>query len=84
MDKLILKQIAKRWCKAILMANDITDEETMELLSEEEQAYLLEQVEAIANRITDRQTDVSLNDIIKEYLNFSAEPKQTKYKTINQ
>ena len=73
MDKLILKQIAKRWCKAILMANDITDEETMELLSEEEQAYLLEQVEAIANRITDRQTDVSLNDIIKEYYSFENE-----------
>ena len=70
MDKLILKQIAKRWCKAILMANDITDEETMELLSEEEQAYLLEQVEVIANRITARQTDVSLNDIINEYYSF--------------
>ena len=55
------------------MANDITDEETMELLSEEEQAYLLEQVEAIANRITDRQTDVSLNDIIKEYYSFENE-----------
>lgn len=73
MDKLILKQIAKRWCKAILMANDITDEETMELLSEEEQVYLLEQVEAIANRITDRQADVSLNDIIKEYYSFENE-----------
>jgi ribosomal protein L7Ae-like RNA K-turn-binding protein len=73
MDKLILKQIAKRWCKAILMANDITDEETIELLSEEEQEYLLEQVEAIANRITDRQTDVSLNDIIKEYYSFENE-----------
>ena len=73
MDKLILKNIAKRWCKAILMANDITDEETMQLLSEEEQSYLLEQVEAIANRITDRQTDVSLNDIIKEYYSFENE-----------
>lgn len=73
MDKLILKNIAKRWCKAILMANDITDEETMELLSEEEQAYLLEQVEAIANRITDRQTDISLNDIIKEHYSFENE-----------
>ena len=73
MDKLILKNIAKRWCKAILMANDITDEETMELLSEEEQAYLSEQVEAIANRITDRQTDISLNDIIKEYYSFENE-----------
>lgn len=70
MDKLILKNIAKRWCKAILMANDITDKETMQLLSEEEQSYLLEQVEAIANRITDRQTDISLNDIIKEYYSF--------------
>ena len=73
MDKLILKNIAKRWCKAILMANDITDEETMQLLSEEEQSYLLEQVEAIANRITDRQTDISLNDIIKEYYSFENE-----------
>lgn len=73
MDKLILKNIAKRWCKAILMANDITDEETMELLSEEEESYLLEQVEAIANRITDKQTDVSLNDIIKEYYSFENE-----------
>jgi hypothetical protein len=73
MDKLILKNIAKRWCKAILMANDITDEETMELRSQEEQDYLLEQVEVIANRITDKQTDTSLNDIIREYYSFENE-----------
>lgn len=71
MDKRILKEIAKRWCKAILIANDVTDSETMEMLSQEEQDYLLSQVEVIANRITDRETDISLNDIIKEYYDFS-------------
>lgn len=68
MDKKSLKLIAKRWSKAILVSSDITDEETMELLSQEEQDYLLKQVEIIANKIIDTQTDVCLNSIIKEYL----------------
>ncbi|HSE99872.1 MAG TPA: hypothetical protein VLA48_03165 [Nitrososphaeraceae archaeon] len=68
MDKKSLKLIAKRWSKAILVSSDITDEETMELLSQEGQDYLLKQVEIIANKIIDTQTDVCLNSIIKEYL----------------
>jgi len=67
MDKRILNEIAKRWCKGILMMNDVTDETTNELLSQEEADYLVAQSEKIANRITDKPAAISLNDLIQEY-----------------
>lgn len=70
MDKRILKEIAKRWCKGILLANDMTDSETMDLLSEDEQDFILKEVELIAERITNKPTPISLNDLIREYYEF--------------
>jgi len=67
MDKRILNEIAKRWCKGILMMNDVTDEKTNKLLSQEEADYLVAQSEKIANRITDKPAAISLNDLIQEY-----------------
>ena len=70
MDKRILKKIAERWCKGILLANDLTDEETAELLSEEEMEYLQQESFKIAHRITKDKPAISLNELIKEYYDF--------------
>ena len=70
MDKRILKKIAERWCKGILLANDLTDEETAELLSEEEMEYLQQESFKIARRITKENHAISLNELIKEYYDF--------------
>jgi hypothetical protein len=67
MDKLILKKIAKEWCKGILMACDLTDEETAELLTEEEMDYIQKEAFKIANRITIEPQANSLNECIKKY-----------------
>ena len=73
MDKRILREIAKRWCKGILLANDLTDEETAELLSEEEMSFIQEESYRIANKITNLETPTSLNELIKEYYSFDDE-----------
>ena len=70
MDKRILKKIAERWCKGILLANDLTDEETAELLSEEEMSFIQEESFRIAQKITKEQHAISLNELIKEYYEF--------------
>jgi hypothetical protein len=67
MDKLILKKIAKKWCKGILMACDLTDEETSQLLTEEEMDYIQKEAFKIANRITKEEQAHNLNTCIKEY-----------------
>ena len=69
MKKSDIKKIAKRWCKGILLANDLTDKETSELLSENEMSYLQNQSYKIANRITKEKQGLSLNDLIKQYKN---------------
>jgi hypothetical protein len=70
MDKRILKKIAERWCKAILLANDLTDGETAELLSEEEMEFLQQESVRIANKITKEDHALSLNELIKEYYEY--------------
>jgi hypothetical protein len=67
MDKLALKKIAKEWCKGILMACDLTDEETAELLTEEEMDYIQKEVFKIADRITKAPQAHNLNDCIKKH-----------------
>lgn len=70
MEKRILKKIAQEWCKGILIANDMTDSETAELLSEEEMCYILEESTRIANRITKEDAAISLNECIRKYFEF--------------
>ena len=70
MDKLILKKIAKEWCKGILMNNDLTDAETAELLTEDEMFYLQEESQRIARRITKEPAAIDLNQCIKKYYKF--------------
>jgi len=73
MDKLILKRIAKRWCQGILIANDITDEEIFELISEEEAEYIVAEAKKIAFRIYNGNGATSLKDIIEEEYDFENE-----------
>ena len=70
MDKRILKKIAERWCKGILLANDLTDEETAKLLSKEEMEYLQNESYKIAEKITKEKHALCLNTLIKEYYDF--------------
>jgi hypothetical protein len=72
-DKLILRKIAKRWCQAILMANEITDEEIFELISEDEAEYIVAEAEKIALRIYSGNIATSLKDIIQEEFDFENE-----------
>jgi len=51
MDKKILKEIAARWCKGILLANDLTDLETAELLTNEEMDFIQKESFAIASKV---------------------------------
>ena len=69
-DKLVLKKIAKEWCKGILLANDMTDSETFELLTEEEMDYIVNESKKIANRITKEEAAICLNTCIKKYYKF--------------
>ena len=70
MDKLILKKIAKKWCKGILLANDgdaFGDSIEEGFLTEEEADFMLLETKKIAERITKEPYKASLNDIIGEY-----------------
>ena len=67
MKKLILKKIAREWCKGILMACDLTDQETAELLTDEEMDYIQKEAFKIADRITKEPQAHNLNDCIKKY-----------------
>jgi len=70
MDKLILKKIAKEWCKGILLANDgdsFGDSIESGLLTEEEADFILIETRKIAERITKEPYIASLNEIIGKY-----------------
>ena len=72
-DKLILRKIAKRWCQAILIANDITDEEIYEYINEEEAEYIVAEARKIAFRIHNGNVATTLKDIIQEEFDFENE-----------
>lgn len=69
-DKLILRRIAKRWCQAILLMNDITGETTCELLTEDQIVYIIIECHKIAFRIIDEKTATDLDEIIREEFDF--------------
>jgi len=70
MDKLILKKIAKEWCRGILLANgtdSLMDLEQDGLLSVEESSYIVEECHRIAERITKEPYEANLENIVKKY-----------------
>ena len=66
-NKATLKLIAKRWAKGILKATAIDCDTADELLSTDEQSYIIEQVNKIADKIIEENQNNSLDDIISEY-----------------
>lgn len=67
MDKRILNKIAKEWCKGILLARDGQSFDDDSLLDVDEQIYILQQVDKIAERITPTSASQSLVQIINKY-----------------
>ena len=69
MDKRILKKIAKEWCQAILLANgtDSFAEIDKDLLTQDEQFYIVSESHRIAHRITNEPPVYELEEIIKKY-----------------
>lgn len=70
MDKRILKNIAKEWAKAILLACDmdaIIDSVKDGLVDEDEASYIVEETHEIAERITKEPNLPSLTEIVDKY-----------------
>jgi len=70
MDKLILKKIAKEWCKGILLACDgdaLGDAQDDELITQDEASYIVSEAHKIAKRITKEPYLTSLTKIINKY-----------------
>ena len=65
-NKNILKNIAKDWARGILIATSMDSEFADEVLSPEEQDYIVSQVEKIAFKISNN-AEVSLDEIISKY-----------------
>jgi formate-dependent phosphoribosylglycinamide formyltransferase (GAR transformylase) len=67
MDKRILNKIAKDWAKSILIATAMDCEELDDILSQEEQDYIVEEVEKVADRITKDKAETNLVSIVAKY-----------------
>jgi len=68
MDKNILKNIAKDWCKSIIYANDLDSFTELDIeLDYSEEQYILSECRKIADKITDAPVCNDLNNIIKRY-----------------
>lgn len=63
-----MRKIAKEWCGGILMGVDPTDDETEELLTEEDMYYIREETFKIAGRITKELPSHDLNECIRKYM----------------
>jgi len=71
MDKRILKEIAKRFAKSILLDSGTSDYAFMESgLTEEEHQYVIEELHKIAERITDLPVSDDTESLVKEYYSF--------------
>ena len=70
MDKLILKQIAKRWCKGILSANEALDSFNDSGLTLDEIDYIQSESNKISERITDLGIVYNVDELVKEYYEF--------------
>jgi hypothetical protein len=67
MNKTILNKIAKDWAKSILIATAMDCEEIDNILSQEEQDYIVKEVYKVAGRITKDTAESSLVEIVGKY-----------------
>lgn len=68
-NKRILKKIANEWAAGILFATEGSsfDEEMDEILTAEEQEYIIDHVESIARKLASGDIHSNLNVIVKKY-----------------
>ena len=66
-NKRVLREIAKRWCKAIILANEASVSFMYTGLSEDEMAEIQKESDKIANRITNLPAKFKVDDIVDEY-----------------
>jgi hypothetical protein len=66
-DKLILREIAKRWCKGIIWANEALVSFSETGLTQEEIDYIQEESNKIMHRITDKPISHNVEELVNEY-----------------
>jgi len=71
MDKRILKEIAKRFAKSVLLESGTSDFAFMESgLTEDEHQYVIEELRKIGERITPLPVTNDATELVKEYYDF--------------
>jgi len=66
-DKLVLREIAKRWCKGIIWANEAQVSFGETKLTEEEVNYIQKESDKIMDRITKEPISFDVNELVNEY-----------------
>ena len=66
-NKLVLREIAKRWCKGIIWANEAVVSFQDTELTIEEIDYIQEESNKIMQRITDKPISFNVEELVKEY-----------------
>ena len=66
-NKLILKEIAKRWCKGIISSNSAMKSFCDTGFTIEEINYIQSESDKIAKRITNKETPVNVEELVNEY-----------------
>jgi hypothetical protein len=66
-DKLILRQIAKRWCKGIIWANGAMVSFADTRLTQEEIHYIQVESDKIMQRITNEEVVMDVETLVNEY-----------------
>jgi len=70
MDKLILKKIAKRFCKGVLEMSEASIH-FEDRLTQQECEFIQEEIQKIADRITQEAGAVTTEELVKEYYEFA-------------
>jgi hypothetical protein len=66
-DKLILREIAKRWCKGVLNSNEAFVSFSETDLDYDQISYIQEQSNLIMNKITNKEITFDVSELVNEY-----------------
>jgi hypothetical protein len=67
MEKLLLREIAKRWCKGVLLGSEASFSFEDSGLSQDQIDYIQSEIMKIATRITPSEAGANANDLVNEY-----------------
>lgn len=71
MDKRILKEVAKRICKSILQnSKEVVLMDEKDVLTEEEINFISDEIQKIADKITDKPVYHNFTEMLSEYYDF--------------